>query len=68
MKDLFKTMTTAQAVSRLRKTHSDKVILEIASECSRGIYDAVYEVINKSVSSTRYGAEEREVLEDNSDE
>lgn len=67
MKDLFKTMTTAQAVSRLRKTHSDKDILLVASTLPRGLYDAVSSIINKEVSSTRYFSEEREQSEDNNE-
>ena len=65
MIELFRTLTTAQAVTRLRKTHSDKDILLIANELPRGIREAVNSIINKEVSSTRYSSEEREVTETN---
>ena len=63
---LFKTMTTAQSVMYLRKTHSDADILLIAYECGRGTYEAVSSIINKEVVA-KYESEEREIVESEKD-
>ena len=65
LKQLLQDHTTSQMVYKLRKNYYDEDILIMASECSKGVYDAVSSIMNKQVSSTRYSSEEREVTETN---
>ena len=64
---MLRTMTTAQAVTRLRKTHSDKDIILGAMDCPRGIREAINTILEKQVASDRYSSEEREVTESEKD-
>ena len=65
LKQLLQDHTTSQIVRKLRNDYHDYEILAMASECSKGVCDAVSSIINKQVSSTRYSSEEREVTETN---
>lgn len=64
---MLQTMTTAQVVNKLRKTHSDKDIVLGAMDCPRGIREAINTILEKQVASDRYSSEMREV-EDNDHE
>lgn len=60
-------MTTAQAITKLRKTYSDKDIVLGAMGCPRGIREAINTILEKQVASDRYSSEDREVTESESD-
>ena len=61
----MKLLTTAQRLSKLRKSHSDSDILEALEYCSIGIRSSLSSLIDKEVASTRYSSEMREVEETN---
>lgn len=64
MQEMFRTMTTAQVLHKLRKDYSDKDIVIMAEQCDKGIYLAIESIIGKEVCAN-YSAEEREILEGN---
>lgn len=63
MQEMFKTMTTAQVLHKLRKEFSDKEIVQMAEQCTKGIYLCIESIIGKEVCAD-YSTEHREQSEE----